>query len=164
MINSNARLNGAGGMMYIPPPTPASSSSIANNPVSTQAQPSANSTDNTGLSSIFDVFSNFNYTPAANTSQYGAEPYNTAAQLNTLTNPAAFFTMPTGQAQTAINTIANTNAIQNSNVPVNLPANNPQQATAQTASTTTQSQNPIETVITDIENAINNLIKSIFGK
>ena len=164
MINSNARLNGAGGMMYIPSPAPASSSNIVNNPVSTQAQPSANSTDNTGLSSIFDVFSNFNYTPAANTSQYGAEPYNTAAQLNTLTNPAAFFTMPTGQAQTAINTIANTNAIQNSNVPVNLPANNPQQATAQTTTTTPQSQNPIETVITDIENAINNLIKSIFGK
>jgi hypothetical protein len=117
----------------------------------------------TGLNSIFDVFSNFNYTPPANASQYGAEPYNTQAQLNTLTNPAAFFTMPTGQAGTAINTIANPNAVQNSNVPVILPAKN-SQATAQITPTTAQSQNPIETVITDIENAIQNLINSIFGK
>ena len=117
----------------------------------------------TGLNSIFDVFSNFNYTPPANTSQYGAEPYNTQAQLNTLTNPAAFFTIPTGQAGIAINAVANPNAVQNSNVPVVLPTKS-SQATAQITPTTAQSQNPIETVITDIENAIQNLINSIFGK
>ena len=121
--------------------------------------------DNTGLSSILDIFGNFNYTPPANVAQYGAEPYNTASQLNPMMNPAVFFNAPTQQAQTAaINTVANPNAVQNSNVPVNLPPNNlGQQATAQLPATTTQNQNPIETIITDIKNEIENLIKYIFG-
>ena len=112
----------------------------------------------TGLNSIFDVFSNFNYTPPANISQYGAEPYNTQAQLNTITNPAAFFTTPMQQAQTAINTVANSNVAKNSNVPSNLPA------VKSTPQTPVQSQNIIETIITDIETALTNLFNNIFGK
>ena len=116
--------------------------------------------NNTGVNSMFDVFDNFNYLPPANTSQYGIEPYNNQSQLDTMQNPAAFFTMPTQQASTAINTTANTNAVQNSNVPSNIPANN---STAQ-ATTGIMAQNPIETIISDIETALNNLFKSIFGK
>ena len=113
-----------------------------------------------GLNSILDVFSNFNYTPPANISQYGAEPYNTQAQLNTITNPAAFFTMPAQQAQTAINTIANSNAVSNSSVAGNnLPVNN-----NPISQIPIQSQNSVESVITNIKTALTNLFKSIFGK
>lgn len=121
---------------------------VQNNPNPTPMQ-----LDNIGLGSMLDIFSNFNYTPPANMAQYGAEPYNTASQLNPMINPAAFFNVPTQQAQTAINTVTNPNAVQNSNAP-----------TQQVAQITTQNQNPIENIITDIENSWNNLIKTISGK
>lgn len=112
-----------------------------------------------GLNSILDVFSNFNYTPPANISQYGAEPYNTQAQLNTITNPAVFFTTPMQQAQTAINTVANSNTVSNSGVTGNnLPANNP------ISQIPIQSQNSVESVITNIKTALTNLFKDIFGQ
>ena len=116
------------------------------------------SQNQTGLDSMLNPFSNFNYKPPADISQYAVEPYNSEAQLNTMRNPAAFFNMPAQQASTAINTTANTNVVKNSNVPSNLPANNsiPQ--------TSAQNPNPIESVITDIQTVLDNLFKSIFGK
>ena len=112
----------------------------------------------TGLNSMLNTFSNFNCKLPVDTPQYAVEPYNSASQLNTMRNPAAFFNMPAQQAATAINTTANTNAVKNSNMASNLSDNNsiPQ--------TSVQSQNPIESAITDIQTALDNLFKSIFGK